>query len=119
MPRKPDERIIKAKELYKKGQKLIEIANRLDVPEGTVRSWKNRNGIATLQKKNATLRKQKEVASRGIETQLDHQEIKTQKSMVSSRSIFQKKPFLLSRTSRRKILLIFSGKIYRLLMQPS
>ncbi len=42
MPRKPDERIIKAKELYKKGQKLIEIANRLGVPEGTVRSWKNR-----------------------------------------------------------------------------
>ena len=42
MPRKTDERIIKAKELYKKGQKLIEIANRLDVPEGTVRSWKNR-----------------------------------------------------------------------------
>ena len=42
MPRKPDKRIIKAKELYKKGQKLIEIANRLGVPEGTVRSWKNR-----------------------------------------------------------------------------
>lgn len=42
MPRKPDERIIKAKELYKKGQKLIEIANQLGVPEGTVRSWKNR-----------------------------------------------------------------------------
>lgn len=42
MPRKPDKRIIEAKELYKKGQKLIEIANRLGVPEGTVRSWKNR-----------------------------------------------------------------------------
>ena len=42
MPRKPDKRIIKAKELYKKGQNLIEIANRLGVPEGTVRSWKNR-----------------------------------------------------------------------------
>ena len=42
MPRKTEERIIKAKELYKKGQKLIEIANRLDVPEGTVRIWKNR-----------------------------------------------------------------------------
>ena len=42
MPRKPDKRIIKAKELYKKGQKLIEIANRLGVPEVSVRSWKNR-----------------------------------------------------------------------------
>lgn len=83
MPRKPDKRIIKAKELYKKGQKLIEIANRLGVPEGTVRSWKNRYkwDWATLQKKNATLRKQKEVGSRGIKTQLAHQEIKTQKSM--------------------------------------
>ena len=42
MPRKPDERITQAKELYLKGRKLIEIANQLGVPEGTVRSWKNR-----------------------------------------------------------------------------
>ena len=42
MPRKPDERITQAKELYLKGQKLIEIASQLGVPEGTVRSWKNR-----------------------------------------------------------------------------
>ena len=52
MPRKPDKRIIKAKELYKKGQKLIEIANRLGVPEGTVRSWKNRYGWGKTSKKN-------------------------------------------------------------------
>ena len=45
MPRKPDERITQAKELYLKGQKLIEIASQLGVPEGTVRSWKNRYKI--------------------------------------------------------------------------
>lgn len=31
MPRKPDERITQAKELYLKGQKLIEIASQLGV----------------------------------------------------------------------------------------
>ncbi len=41
MPRKPDERIEQAKELYLKGQKLIEIARQLDLPEGTVRRWKS------------------------------------------------------------------------------
>ncbi len=42
MPRKSDTRIEKAKVLYLAGMKLIEIAKELDVPEGTVRSWKNR-----------------------------------------------------------------------------
>lgn len=41
MPRKPDERIIQAKELYLKGLKLVEIASQLSLPEGTVRRWKS------------------------------------------------------------------------------
>lgn len=41
MPRKPDERISQAKELYLSGLKLVEIAARLDLPEGTVRRWKS------------------------------------------------------------------------------
>lgn len=50
MPRAPDERVKKAHELFKNGLKLIEIASQLDVPEGTVRSWKNRyKWNATLQ----------------------------------------------------------------------
>lgn len=66
MARAPDQRAIEAKELYDKGLKLIEIAKELDVPVGTVRSWKNRQcwDNATLQKKNATLRK-KEAVSQG------------------------------------------------------
>lgn len=42
MARAPDERINKAFELYQKGFKLIDIASQLNIPEGTVRSWKNR-----------------------------------------------------------------------------
>lgn len=42
MPRKPDERIEKAREMYLAGSKLKDIAKELGVPEGTVRSWKNR-----------------------------------------------------------------------------
>lgn len=42
MPRKPDERITQAKELFLKGVKLVEIASQLNLPEGTIRSWKNR-----------------------------------------------------------------------------
>ena len=42
MSRKSDTRIEKAKVLYLSGMKLIEIARELGVPEGTVRSWKNR-----------------------------------------------------------------------------
>ena len=41
MPRKPDERIKEAKELYYQGKKLVEIASQLNLPEGTVRRWKS------------------------------------------------------------------------------
>lgn len=41
MPRKPDERISQAKEMYLKGMKLVEIASQLNLPEGTVRRWKS------------------------------------------------------------------------------
>lgn len=41
MPRKPDERIGQAKEMFLKGLKLVEIASQLNLPEGTVRRWKS------------------------------------------------------------------------------
>lgn len=40
MARAPDERIEQAKKMYLQGQKLVEIANQLNLPEGTVRRWK-------------------------------------------------------------------------------
>lgn len=41
MARAPDERIIKAKEMYLNGMKLVEVASQLNLPEGTVRRWKS------------------------------------------------------------------------------
>ena len=41
MARAPDPRIEKAKAMYLEGMKLVEIASRLNLPEGTVRRWKS------------------------------------------------------------------------------
>jgi len=44
LPRKPDERIAQAKDMFLQGMKLIDIARQLDLPEGTVRRWKSTHG---------------------------------------------------------------------------
>ena len=41
MARAPDPRIEEAKAMYLEGQKLVEIASQLNLPEGTVRRWKS------------------------------------------------------------------------------
>ena len=53
MARAPDARMEQARELFLEGKKLIEISELLRIPEGTIRSWKNRYDWdnATLQKK--------------------------------------------------------------------
>lgn len=42
MPRAPGDKKAEAEKLFNKGMKLIDIARKLDIPEGTIRSWKNR-----------------------------------------------------------------------------
>lgn len=41
MARAPNPKVKEAKKLYKKGYKLIEIANELSIPSGTIRRWKH------------------------------------------------------------------------------
>ena len=41
MARSPNEKAEKARELYKGGMKMVEIASQLEVPAGTVRRWKS------------------------------------------------------------------------------
>ena len=57
MARAPDERQEQAKELFLQGMKLIDISKTLEVPVGTIRSWKNRYNWD--EKSNATLHKRK------------------------------------------------------------
>lgn len=61
MARAPNEKLNKALSLYQKGYKLVDISKELDIPVGTIRSWKNRykwscdegnDESATLQKDN-------------------------------------------------------------------
>lgn len=63
MARAPDERVNEAKVLFDQGFKLIEIANQLEIPEGTVRSWKNR--YKWDPDCNATLQKDKRNVAKG------------------------------------------------------
>ncbi len=68
MARAPNEKQLKAKELYDKGYKLIDISKELDIPEGTIRSWKNRcnwdnENNATLQKEE---KRKRNVANKNI-----------------------------------------------------
>ena len=61
MARSPNEKAEKARELYKGGMKLVEIASQLDCSAATIRTWKNRykwdaNENETFQNKNETKR---------------------------------------------------------------
>lgn len=72
MARAPDKRIEQARAMYLKGMRLVEIASQLNLPEGTVRSWKNRynwddKSNATLQKKKRNVAKKINVKNKAAE----------------------------------------------------
>lgn len=67
MPRAPDERVGRAKDLFDQGMKLVEIANTLSVSEGTVRSWKSRyKWDCNVAKGKRNVAKHKEVKKEAI-----------------------------------------------------
>lgn len=62
MARAPNEKLNKALSLYQKGYKLVDIAKELDIPVGTIRSWKNRYkwSCDEVNDESATLQKGKQ-----------------------------------------------------------
>ncbi|HKM28109.1 MAG TPA: phage terminase small subunit [Anaerovoracaceae bacterium] len=73
MARAPDERVMKAYELYKTGMKLVDIAGELNVPDGTVRRWKSTFAWETVRsKKNANVRKKRAGAPRKNKNAVGH-----------------------------------------------
>ena len=94
MPKKPDERIESAKQMYLDGMKLIDIAKQLDLPEGTVRRWKSTHkwDSERSDKSDANVRKKKNAEdSLAITMPLVLQVTAMQKSMVFLRSGCQRK----------------------------
>lgn len=41
MAREPNKKVVEARKLYQSGMKLVDIANKLNLPDGTVRRWKS------------------------------------------------------------------------------
>ena len=52
MPRAPSEKVIEAEKLFNDGMAMVEIAKKLGVSDGTVRSWENRYGWGDKSRKN-------------------------------------------------------------------
>ena len=71
MSRESSDKKAKAEKLFSEGMKLVDIAKKLDIPEGTIRSWKNRGkwekkslreslcNVAEENKSSVTLQKKK------------------------------------------------------------
>ena len=94
MPRAPDQRVEEARKLYASGAKLIEVSQKLGIPVGTIRSWKNRYkwDNATLQKNKRNVAKKKggqlEIKMRRGMEELARREIRMQSGQESLKLSF-------------------------------
>lgn len=79
MPRAPNEQIKKAKELFDQGKKMVDIAAALNIPEGTIRSWKKRY------KWDATLQSEK----RNVANKNANKRVKTKVSIPEVKSVIE------------------------------
>lgn len=124
MARAPDPRIEQAKAMYLEGEKLVEIASQLNLPEGTVRRWKcthkwdnERSDKKTSVRESVSAEPSPKIRTPLETTEALRNKIKMQKNSVSSANICLRRPFLLSRRCRQ-IRWMSSGIRSRLLTLP-
>lgn len=73
LARAPNEKVDKAKKLYLKGEKLIDIANQFGLSEGTVRSWKSRyNWDCNVAKEKCNIAKKKKQKEKRSVKEVQH-----------------------------------------------
>lgn len=77
MAREPNKKVTEAKQLYHTGMKLVDIAHKLDIPEGTVRRWKSTyhwdgGQSERSDKKKANVRKRNEQKREPIATEVEN-----------------------------------------------
>ncbi|MDE6905546.1 MAG: hypothetical protein K2P76_11570 [Lachnospiraceae bacterium] len=66
MPRAPSDKMIEAEKLFNGGMAMVEIAKKMGISDGTVRSWKNRYGWGDKSKKkncNVAIKDEKKTAT--------------------------------------------------------
>ena len=76
LARAPNKKAEEAKELYQQGMPLVEIAKKLNVSDGTVRSWKNRYNwenkkSATLQEKKCNVAKEEKKNDKFVDKEIE------------------------------------------------
>lgn len=81
------EKIKEAEKLFLSGMKLVDIAHRLDVPEGTVRSWKNRYWNCNVAKEK-TQRCKKEKAEKKSESAAELEDILKNDELTDKQKLF-------------------------------
>lgn len=92
MARSPNENAIKAKVLYKKGMSLVDIANKLNVPAGSVRRWKSKqkwdDEIGERSEKNAKASEKKASACK-VRTMKPENVAKKQRESREMESVYE------------------------------
>lgn len=94
MPKAKNPKVDEACALFKQGFKLIEIANKLDIPEGTVRRWKytyrwdgdGEHQSERSQKKKANVRKEKKEDRKAVADEV--REMMQNKSLTDKQQLF-------------------------------
>lgn len=106
MARAPNNKVKRAYELYKRGYKLVEIAKNLEIPEGTIRSWKKRYNWnnTPLQKNNNNKCNgvNKKSSTRNREKEISNDEVDEVKEVVENNEL----------TDKQKLFCIYYNKYF-------
>ena len=91
MPRAPSEKVTQAEKLFNDGMAMVEIAKKLEVSDGTVRSWKNRYGWGKASKKNkCNVAKKNEKKNATLQKKRSPQKGRNKKQLKKNPSIWTK-----------------------------
>ena len=95
MANKKNGRIAEAEKLYREGMRLVDIAHRMDVPEGTVRRWKCTHGWDTDKgersvspKANVRLGKENKKTKRKVEPAAEVMQIMENPNLTEKQRLF-------------------------------
>ena len=89
MARVPDQRVQQAEAMFLAGKKLVEIANELNLPEGTVRRWKStyKWGSERSEKKASVRKEKKKAVAEEVEQVIENPDLTDKQRLFCIRYI--------------------------------